>query len=72
RLEVQRPNSFRHAFGMTPPSSEIFGLRRFAPEGTFLDSRFRGNDGAFLVFVVSIVSVVVTVFRSCLCRAYRG
>jgi hypothetical protein len=45
RLKTQPPNSFRHAFGVTPSPRGRLGLRRFAPEGTFLDSRVRGNDG---------------------------
>ncbi|MDR0577413.1 MAG: hypothetical protein LBI87_07745 [Candidatus Accumulibacter sp.] len=69
---IRPPDSFRHAFGVTPPSRRRFCLRRFAPENTFLDSRVRGNDeGGSLFFVVPVVFVVVTAFCSCLSPALR-
>jgi hypothetical protein len=33
-LAIPPPNSFRHAFGVTPHLRGRLGLRRFAPEGT--------------------------------------
>ncbi|MDR0577047.1 MAG: hypothetical protein LBI87_05830, partial [Candidatus Accumulibacter sp.] len=64
---VQPPNSLRPAFGVIPFSEGRFCLRRFAPENTFLDSHFRGNDGNWLA-VGSKTLQKIPAFH----RAHRG